>query len=101
MKAPRIPIARTGCPDCGADLWHMAGEPVCPDCTRYTADPPPLFVATDCGEYVESDYDLERLLRVLREEIMDPGSDSDVVVTAFHRVVAVIKGDTLAVVRVR
>jgi hypothetical protein len=69
----------------------------------YQAPPPPrpLFVASNAGEYVESDYDLERLLRVLREEIMDPGDRDDVVVSAGPEVVAVIRGDDLAVVRVR
>jgi hypothetical protein len=74
-----------------------------PASRRPQAPPPPRpqFTATNCGEYVESDYDLERLLRVLREEIMDAGDRDDVVVSAGPEVVAVIRGDDLAVVRVR
>ncbi|HJT78212.1 MAG TPA: hypothetical protein VJ739_13495 [Gemmataceae bacterium] len=53
--------------------------------------PRPWFVATCQGEYVESDRSLDRLLRVLREEIMDRGSAEDVVIHAGGRVVAVVR----------
>jgi len=78
----------------------MATVPV-PVPARTPPPPRPWFTATCCGEYVEGDTDLGRLLRVLTADIMDPGADNDVIITAGGRCVAVVRGDDLAVVRVR
>jgi hypothetical protein len=64
--------------------------------------PPPTtwYTATSCGEYVESSTDLEHLLHVLTAEIMSPGGE-DIVIHAGWRVVAVVRGEDLAVVNIR
>jgi hypothetical protein len=93
-RAP-LDLAEVSCPCCGG--WaHVLARPLVPP-----PPPRPLYVATDCGEYVESDFDLEHLLHVLVTEIMEAGGDSDVTVLAGLRVVAVVRGDDLTTVLVR
>jgi hypothetical protein len=90
-RAP-LGLAEVSCPRCGS--WaHVLARPLVP--------PPPLYTALNCGEYVESDFDLEHLLHVLVTEIMEAGGDSDVTVSAGLRVVAVVRGDDLTTVLVR
>lgn len=92
----------TRCPACRGELWRFDGEALCPDCTRF--EPAAVWfkaTAAGSGAYVEESQSLDRLLRVLRYEIMDIPGPEDVVISEGARVVAVIRGADGAVVRVR
>ena len=100
------------CSRCGGALERdRDGERYCPDCVSYAtvpeappaADPHAWYVAaTATGTYVDGKTDLEELLRIVREEVMGTfPADEDAVITLGNRVVAIVLGDTGAVVRVR
>jgi hypothetical protein len=96
---------RPRCRRCAGLLEHCEGETYCPDCVSFTipADAPPAPAWYDAvtvdGSHVHTGPDLGALAEWVRG-VLDPGAD-DVLIVAAGRVVAVVRGDTGAVVRVR
>jgi hypothetical protein len=107
------------CPRCAGPLERFDGdgdhEAYCQDCLSWcpAAEPPPAppapaapattwYVAsTSGGAFVESGTDLDKLIRIVRDEVMGPACSEDCLISLGPRVVAVIQGDTGAVVHVR
>ena len=93
------------CPRCAGRLCRCEGETYCPDCTRYTlpAEPPPgpawYDARTTDGQYVHGGTDLGALAEWVLG-VLDPQGDV-LLTTPAGQVVAVVQGDTGAVVRVR
>jgi hypothetical protein len=122
---PRPTALVIRCPRCAGPLERFDGdgdhETYCPDCVSWApvpeAPPRPAVkpdptapagiphtwynAVTAGGSYVESDQDAERLIRICRDEIMGPDCEEDLYITLGPRIVAVIRGDTGAVVRLR
>jgi hypothetical protein len=96
---------RPRCPRCAGRLRRCQGELFCPDCTSYTIppEPPPApawyDARTSDGAYVHGGTDLGQLAAWVRD-IVSP-TDDIVLTTPQGLVVAVLRGDTGAVVRVR
>jgi hypothetical protein len=93
------------CPRCAGRLYRCRGELYCADCVRYTlpAEPPlgPVWydARTTDGNYVHGGTDLGALAEWVLG-VLDPQGDV-LLTTPAGKVVAVVRGDTGAVVRVR
>jgi hypothetical protein len=93
---------RPRCRRCPGLLQHCEGETYCPGCTSFTvaSEPAPAWydAVTVDGSHVHTGPDLGALAEWVRGVI---DAADDVLIVAAGRVVAVVRGDTGAVVRVR
>jgi hypothetical protein len=93
------------CPRCAGRLHRCRGELFCADCTAFTItpEPPPgptwYDARTTDGHYVHGGTDLGALAEWVLG-VLDPPDDV-LLTTPAGQVVAVVQGDTGAVVRVR
>jgi hypothetical protein len=97
-----LPFPRCG--RCAGRLEHLDGESYCPDCVTFTtaAELPPASwfdARTSDGNYVHGGRDLGELVAWVRDVVS--ADDDLVLVTPACQVVAVPRGDSGQLVRVR
>jgi hypothetical protein len=94
-----VKMGANKCDHCGGVL---VGGWCCLTCTPPAADTRPVvrgttwYVAVSAGgAYVESSLDLDRLCRIVRDEVLSPddGTQDDVIITDGHHVRALILAD--------